>query len=40
MDDVDLGVVVIVDIILFSEDNFENVDFVERLDIFFNIFNL
>lgn len=32
MDVIDIGVVVNVDIILFSEDKLKNVDFVERFD--------
>lgn len=39
MDDADLGAIATVDITLSSEDNPENADSVERLDIFFNIFN-
>lgn len=39
MDDADLGADATVDITLSSEDNTENADSVERLDIFFNIFN-
>lgn len=39
MDDADLGAVATVDITLSSGDNPENVDSVERFEIFFNFLN-